>query len=129
MIFESADRQDEMYLAFHAGIAAYVLPLSDVGQIVAEIPENMPVVPLAGEGQAGVCAVIIQDEEGLAALTVGKVTGIVQIPSSCQYEIPDEAKSPGNTWIAGAAYLETTGELYYLLDCRKLRKTITGVQK
>ncbi len=126
MIFESTDGQEEMYLAFHVDGLAYVLPLSDVGQIVAKTPEDMPEISLAGPKGRDDCAVIFQDDEGLATLAVGKVEGIVQLPPDCQYELPALARSPGNVWIAGVAYMENTGSLCYLIDCRKLRDCFLG---
>lgn len=124
MIYESMDRQDEMYLAFHAGRLEYVLPLSDVGQVVADVPEDMQMIllPDTEKDEEESCFVIFQDDQGLLALSVGGMTGLVQIPSSCQFEIPAEARSSQNSWIAGAAFLRDTGGLCYLLDCRKLRK-------
>lgn len=126
MIFESTDGQEEMYLAFHVGGLACVLPLSDVGQIAAKTPEDMPEISLHGSKADDDCVVIFQDDLGLATLVVGKVTGIVQLPPACQYEMPAQARSPENAWIAGVAFLEGTGSLYYLIDCRKLRSCFLG---
>ena len=126
MTTEMADRQEEEYLAFSAGGIGYVMPLADVGQIVADIPEEMPEIPFAGRGAESPCAVIFQDQSGLAALTVGKVTGLVRIPSGCQYEMPEQVRTAGNEWIAGVAFLESSRSLCYLLDCRKLRKHFAG---
>lgn len=119
MEFDSTDRQEELFLALRADGIGYVLPLADVGQIVAAAPESMDVIPLGAEGEAG-CTVVFQDDQGLAALAAGRAEGIVRISPACQYEMPEQARSPRNGWIAGVAFLEGSG-LYYLLDCRKLR--------
>jgi hypothetical protein len=119
MIFEDTDSQEEMFLAFSAGGISYVLPLADVGQIVVEVPKDMPEITISG--QKGGCAVIIQDDLGFTALTVGKVDGIVRLPPACQYEMPKEARSHNNRWIAGVAFAESSKKLCYLLDCRQLR--------
>jgi chemotaxis signal transduction protein len=121
MVFERTRSQEETYLAFQAGEVGYVLPLSDVGQIVAEIPEDIPQVQITSSANTRECAVIVQDNQGLVALAVEKVTGLVQIPPNCQYELPVQARSMKNRWITGVAYLEGNERLCYLLDCRQLR--------
>jgi hypothetical protein len=80
---EHAGGQEEKFLAFSAGGISYVLPLSDVGQIVAEVPQNMPEISVSGT--KGGCAVIFQDDAGFAALSVEKVSGIVELKPSCQH--------------------------------------------
>lgn len=121
MTQENAGGQEDLFLALSAGGITYVLPLSDVGQIVSEAPQDMPEIVLSGNRERGGGTVIFQDDAGLAALTVGRVTGIVRLPPGCQYEIPEEARSPQNRWIAGIAYLDGDRKLVYLLDCRQLR--------
>jgi len=121
MMLDNTGGQEDLFLALSAGGTAYVLPLSDVGQIVSEAPPDMPEILLSGRRERGGGAVIFQDDAGLAALTVGRVTGIVQLPPSRQFEMPEQARSPKNRWIAGVACLEDGRELAYLLDCRQLR--------
>lgn len=121
MMQESTAGQEELFLALAAEGVTYVLPLSEVGQIVAEAPQDMPEIFLSGQKKRGGGAVIFQDDEGLAALTVERVTGIVRLPPACQYEMPEEARGPLGRWIAGVAYLERDQKLAYLLDCRQLR--------
>jgi Chemotaxis signal transduction protein len=116
---EHAGGQEEKFLAFSAGGISYVLPLSDVGQIVAEVPQNMPEISVSGT--KGGCAVIFQDDAGFAALSVEKVSGIVELKPSCQHEMPEEVRTLDNRWLAGIAYVEKSGELCYLVDCRQLR--------
>ena len=128
MLFENSDPQEETYLAFYAGSLGCLMPLPDVGQMVADIPQGVPALALDGQKPQRSCAVLFQDEQGLAALVIGKVVGLVQLPSSCQFEMPAAAKSPRNSWIAGVAYLKSEGGLYYLLDCRSLRARFAGVQ-
>jgi len=119
---DNPESQENLFLALSAGGIAYVLPLSDVGQIVSEAPQDMPEIFLAERPTRGGGAVIFQDGTGLAALSVERAAGIVQLPPSCQYEMPEEARSPRNRWIAGVAYLESERRLAYLLDCRQLRE-------
>jgi len=121
MMLENAGGQEDLFLALSADGITYVLPLSDVGQIASGAPQDMPEIFLSERRERGGGTVVFQDGAGLAALTVGRVTGIVQLPPGCQYEIPEEARSPQNRWIAGAAYLESGRKLVYLLDCRQLR--------
>lgn len=122
MTLESMGSQEDMYLAFSARGTEYVLPLGDVGQIVAKAPENIPEIQLADCGTADACTIIFQDEDGLAALRVGDVTGLVHLPPTCQYEMPAETRTAQNRWIAGIAFIEEIGSLCFLLDCRKLRE-------
>ena len=126
MLMENTDCQENAYLAFQAGGISYVLPLSDVGQIVAEVPEDMPRIRLSGAKENEECSIVFQDDAGLAALTVWKVTGLVRISPAYQFELPRQARSEQNRWIAGAAYLESNGSLCYLLDCRQLRARFLG---
>lgn len=121
MIFENTNNQDELYLAFLAGTVTYVLPLSDVGQIVTDIPRDMPAISLSDREENG-GVVIFQDEEGLAALKVGRILGLVEIPPSCQYEMPAAARGPGNRWIGGVAFIKSIECLCYLLDRGRLRE-------
>ncbi len=122
MLIEGVGTQDEMYVAFQEKTLSYVIPESDVGQITADVPEDIPKIYLAGCSGKDTCAIIFQDASGLLALPVEKVTGIIRISAECQYELPLEARSPRNEWIAGVAFLENTGSLSYLLDVRKLRE-------
>lgn len=121
MMLENTGGQEYLFLALSADGITYVLPLSDVGQIASEPPQDMPEISLSEHREHGGGTVIFQDDAGLAALTVERVTGIVQLPPACQYEIPEDARSPRNRWIAGIAYLESERKLVYLLDCRQLR--------
>jgi len=121
MDFEDVGNPEETYMSFYAGGIAYVIPLADVGQIVAEVPQDIPQIQLSGKEGRGECAVIFQDGQGLAALKVEKVTGLTRIPPSFQYELPEQARSPQNRWIAGVAFLESLRCLSYLLDCGQLR--------
>jgi len=120
-MLENGCSQEDLFLALSTDGITYVLPLSDVGQIAAETPQDMPEIFLSERRERGGGAVIFQDDQGLAALTVERVTGIVQLPPACQYDLPEEARSPQNRWIAGIAYLESGRKLVYLLDCRQLR--------
>jgi chemotaxis signal transduction protein len=126
MIFENADEQGEMYLAFSAGRLEYVLPLSEVARVAAEVPEEMQSISLPGSGAGRNCAVIFRDGQGLSALYAEKVTGIVQIPGRSQFEVPAEVRTSRNSWIAGTAWLKTTDSLCYLLDCAKLGERFFG---
>ena len=125
MIPESTDTRENLFLALSTNGITYVIPLSDVGQTVSEIPQQMPEVRLPGHTGDSRGAVIFQDDSGLAALTAGQIEGIIQLPPASQFEIPEEAQSPRNRWIAGAAFWEEERKLIYLLDCRQL-KTCLG---
>lgn len=125
-IFDSTEAEEELYLAFSAGGISYVLPLSDVGQVTADISGDMERIVLPGSAKEALCALIFQDDSGVCALLTDEVTGIVRIPASCQYELPEEACSRRNSWICGLAYLEQTKSLSYLLNCRKLRERFCG---
>ena len=118
---EKTDGREDLFLALRADTILYVLPLADVGQIVAAVPEGTPEIFLSDCEESGGGSVIFQDDQGFAALTAGKITGIVRLPPACQFEIPAPARSVRNRWIAGVALREETGELCYLLDCRQLR--------
>ena len=83
---------------------------------------GMPEILLSGRRERGGGAVIFQDDAGLAALTVGRVTGIVQLPPSRQFEMPEQARSPKNRWIAGVAFIKSIECLCYLLDRGRLRE-------
>lgn len=126
MTFENTGIQEEQFLLFSSGGISYVLSLSEVGQIVAEVPEEMPRVLLPGQQGGGSCAIIFQDGKGLAALAADHVSGIVLLPPSCQYEMPAETRSPGNRWIQGVAFPEGSGGLCFLVDCRRLRERFYG---
>lgn len=121
MFLENTEGQEDLFLALLADGITYVLPLSDVGQIVSEVPQDMPEVFLSQQRARRGGTVIFQDDQGLAALTVERVTGIVQLPPACQFEMPEEARSPQGRWIAGVAFLKGPECLCYLLDCRQLR--------
>lgn len=147
------DKLEESFMLLKAGDYSFLLPVEIIGRVADSRTqkEKLLAVNLAGlDGKGGRqeradYLVVLDNTAGdgesgrseeeqcslIRGILVQEVAGIMEVSSGQRFELPQQVRGAGNTFVSGAALLEQDENalLAYIIDPRRLEYEETDLQQ
>lgn len=122
---ESMYAADDSLMAFRCMDYDFIVPLADIARIAEKPPESAYIIGDGG-GQTMRAYLMFNVGDNTLAICADEVYGPASIKPPCQFDMPDEAKSPDNSWIFGVADRGGGKRPAFLINCRALLEKVMG---